>query len=107
MYSQCVRPTALASDSARLGVTTRCKVHVVGHEAIAVHLQAEPPRLLSQNRQVRLPIIIDEEHVLPVVPTLRHVMRTAGHHHSRCSPHATPLPTTRPPVKQKPVAVPG
>jgi hypothetical protein len=57
-----------------LRVRDRHQVHVVGHQAVAQDLQAALARLLRQQSQVDVAVLIHEEHILTVVPALRDVV---------------------------------
>jgi hypothetical protein len=46
------------------------------------------PLSSSQQSQVRHAVIVDEEHVLAVVPTLSNVVRAVGYHDSSNSEHS-------------------
>ena len=54
------------------------EMNMVAHETVAVDLEAELPRGFPQHAEIGPPIIVDEEDVLAVVPSLCYVMRTIG-----------------------------
>jgi hypothetical protein len=49
-------------------------MNVIAHQAIAHHFQVILVGLFFQQFQVHPPVIIHEEHILAVVPTLRDMM---------------------------------
>lgn len=58
-------------------------------------------RLLGQQFQIHPPIVVDEEHILPVVAPLRNVMGTPGRHYP-CEPwHDATLPSPHAAVNHK------
>jgi len=76
-------------------------MHVVAHQAIALDRQAVLVRLLGQKLQIHPPIVVDEEHILPVVAPLRDMMGTADHN-CPCKPwHDAKLPSPHAAVNHK------
>ena len=55
-------------------VRKRHQMDVIGHQAVGEDLQAVLLGLLLQKLQVHPPVVIYEEHVLAVIPTLRNMM---------------------------------
>jgi hypothetical protein len=47
-----------------------CRMDVVGHQAVAQHLQAVPACLLSKHLQVHLPVVVDQKDRLAVVAAM-------------------------------------
>ena len=54
------------------------EMDVIGHQAVAVNVQAVFPRLLKQDAKVEMTIIGGEEDVLSIVAALSYVMRQTG-----------------------------
>ena len=52
------------------------QMDVVGHEAVGHNLQAVLARLLLEQLQVHLPVLVHEEHILAVIPALGDMMGT-------------------------------
>jgi len=105
-YSQCVRPTAFASDSADRGVAIRwtwpaCR-RQVRHQAVTVDGQTEPFGLLCEYFEIDAAVVVDKEDVLAVIAALCDVVRAIRHDDSRYAWHrARILPATSRPRKQK------
>ncbi len=70
------------------------------------HRKAEALGLIAQQLEIDAAIIVDEKHVLPVVPTLGHVVRLTRDNDSSNTTHAETLPDP-PPMVKKYVTVPG
>jgi hypothetical protein len=68
---------------------------VVVHQAVAEQLQPEALRLRRQQFEVHPPIVVHEEHVLPVIAPLGHMMRDARNHDSSDARHGLILPAGR------------
>jgi len=58
-------------------------------------------RLLGQKFQIHPPIVVDEEHILPVVAPLRNVMGTPGRNCPRKPWHDATLPSPHAAVNPK------
>jgi hypothetical protein len=52
-------------------------MYVIGHQTIPMNLQTVLATLLLEQPEVRTPIIVDEEDILPIVTALRSMMRHA------------------------------
>jgi len=52
------------------GVGDRDEMNVIAHQAVAAQFQAVFVGLLFEQRQIDPPIVIDEEHLLAVIPPL-------------------------------------
>jgi len=63
------------------------EVHVICHPAIGQNPEATTLRVPAQEFQVVLLVIRREEHRLPIVATLRNVMRRAGNDNAGTSGH--------------------
>ena len=63
-------------------------VDVVGHEAIALDLEAVFLRLLAEKFAVDVAVVVDEEYILAVVAALSDVVRGTGYYDSGLSRHA-------------------
>jgi len=83
-----VRPSAWASEGADFGVTIRWGQLVFF-------------RLFLQQPEIRPPIVIDKEHILPVIAPLRHMVWAAGDHDTSNSGHAGILAMAGGSVKRK------
>ncbi len=57
--------------------------------------KAESLGMIAQQLEIDAPIIVDEKHVLPVVPTLGHVVRLPRDNDSSNTTHAETLPIGR------------
>ena len=68
--------------------------------------KAESLGMIAQQLEIDARIIVDEKHVLPVVPTLGHVVRLTRDNDSSNTTHAETLPDP-PPMVKKYVTVPG
>jgi hypothetical protein len=66
---------------------------VVGHQAVGEDLQVVLPGLLLEKFQVHPAVVIHEEHVLAVIPTLRDMMGTPNGDGSGYSWHGANLPS--------------
>jgi hypothetical protein len=62
-------------------------VNVIVHQAIPQNLGAVSRALFGENVKVGSAVVVDEENVLPIVPSLRQMMRKAGHDNSSGSRH--------------------
>ena len=74
---------------------------VVAHQAVRQDIQAAGVAFLSQQAQVKPPVVINEEHILPVVAPLRDVMSTARNDNACDSRHRKKLPSRPDRVKKK------
>ena len=63
-------------------------MNMVGHQAKAVHPEPDTLRLPVQQFEIDAPVVIDEEHVLPVIAPLRNMMRRAWDDDTCNSGHA-------------------
>ena len=67
-------------------------VHVIRHQVIARRRKAGSLGVIAQQLEIDAPIIVGEKHVLPVVPTLGHVVRLTRDNDSSNTRHAETLP---------------
>ncbi len=61
--------------------------------------QTVPGRLLGQQIQIHPPVVVDEEHILPVVAPLHDMVGATGHNCSSCPWHNARLHPSYAPVK--------
>lgn len=64
---------------------------VIGHQAISPYLSARASRSLSQEVAVEYVVGIPEEHLLPAIAALRHVIWIAGQHEARETRHGAAI----------------
>ena len=76
------------------------EMDVVVHQAVAEQLQPEALRLRRQQFEVHPPIVVHEEHVLPVIAALGDMVRNAGDNDAGNSWHRPILPRGRKPLKE-------
>ena len=62
-------------------------MHMVGHQAIARYRQSETLSVSLEEFQIRAAISVHEEHILAIVPALRHVVWNSNSDHSGNSRH--------------------
>jgi hypothetical protein len=63
------------------------QVNMVGHEAVAEDPQPGTLCMIAEQPEIDLSIGIAKKHVLPLIATLRNVMRPARQHDARSSSH--------------------
>ena len=76
-------------------------VDVVRHQAVAQHLEAEPLGVFAKQFEVDTAIVVDEENILAVIPSLHDVVRLTGDDNSSDARHAAALRGSRQPVKKQ------
>lgn len=67
------------------------EMNMVRHQAVADRANSGPAELPSESAQVEVAIVVVQEYQLPVVSTLRNVMRHSGNNDSRDARHETKL----------------
>jgi hypothetical protein len=65
-----------------LAVRRGDQMKMIGHQAIALDLEAKARRRIPQKVQEYPPVIVHEENILTIVSPLGHVVRTPGQHDS-------------------------
>ena len=58
-------------------------MHMIGHQAIPLYAKPVPLALGMQEFQVDAFIVINEKHVLFIVPPLRHMVGYLGNYYAR------------------------
>jgi DNA-binding protein YbaB len=71
------------------------EMDVVGHQAVAINLDAELVATLAQCGEVCQSIAIHDEYVAPVVTALHDMVRVAHNDQARLSRHPCPSNETR------------
>jgi hypothetical protein len=77
------------------------QVDVVGHQAIRPYGQPTHGRVLAEEFQIPVPLLVAMEDILPAIATLGYMMRPAGNHDSGSARHAKYLWNSYHPVKGK------